>query len=69
MVVFQLTSFGMQQYFATARTTFEISGRIEVDSLMKLPTSSRNDQFSTSSSTLISIFTPTQNETFFSEIT
>ena len=41
---------GAVQYLATVPTAFEISGRVDIDSYIKLPTNSRNGQFSTLSS-------------------
>ena len=45
---FQRVAFGAVQYLPTARTTFEISGCVDVDSHIRLRTNSRKDQFSTS---------------------
>ena len=61
---------GAVQYLATARTAFEISGRADIDSHIKLSTNSRNGQFSTpSSSSNSSSSTPTRSGTLCVEVT
>ena len=67
---FQWTAFGAEQYFATDRTALEISGRIEIASHIKPPTSSRNGQLPVSSfSSKSSSLTPTLSGTLCTEVT
>ena len=67
---FQWTAFGAEQYLATDRTALEISGRVEIASHIKPPTSSRNGQFSLSSfSSNFSSLTPTLSGTLCTEVT
>ena len=69
-VAFQWIAIGAVQYLATARTAFEMPGRVDIDSQIKLPTNSRNGHFSTlSSSSNSPSFTPTRSGTLFVEVT
>ena len=66
----QWMALGAVQYLATARTALAISGRVDTDSHIKLPTNSRNGQFSTFSFSLnSSSFTPTRSGTLCVEVT
>ena len=61
---------GAVQYLATARTALAISGRVDIDSHIKLRTNSRNGQFSTlSSSSNSSSSAPTRSGTLCVEVT
>ena len=44
-----MRALGAVQYLATARTAFDMSGRVDIDIHVKLPTNSWNGQFSTPS--------------------
>ena len=55
---FQWMALGAVQYLATARTALAISGRVDIDSHIKLPTNSRNGQFSTFRGKLVPLVSP-----------
>ena len=67
---FQWKALGAVQNLGRARTAFEMSGRVYNDSQIKLPSNSRNGQFSTiSPSSNSSSFTPTRSGTLLVEVT
>ena len=66
---FQWTAFGAGQYLATDRTALEISGRVEIASHIKPPTSSRNGQLPVSFSSSSSSLNPTLSGTLCTKVT